>query len=108
MVSLGDHGYSGIGNCGNIHHFLQGIWSTELEAVVNVVQPEKYSKDFDATVSYFGQMVTKEGNIVLSVHTAKTRSQLAKSKVTQFMGKIECKNIHGRLKLNVQRATGAS
>ena len=43
MDSLADHGYSGIDDGIKVHHFLQGIKSTELEAEVNVVwaQPKK-------------------------------------------------------------------
>ena len=62
MKSLKDYGYSGMDNDIKVHHFLQGIKSPELEAVVNVVcaQLVKYSTDFDALVSYLGQMVTKK------------------------------------------------
>ena len=69
----------------NVHHFLQWIKSTELEAVVNVVwdKPKKYGKDFDVTVSYLGPMVTKKDN---TMH--KTGSQPAKPKVAVFTGKI--------------------
>ena len=47
-----------------VGHFLQGIKSTELEAGINAVwaQPEKYGTDFDATVSYLGQIVTKKSH----------------------------------------------
>ena len=62
MENLADHGYSGIDNGTNspIH---QGIKSTALEAVINVVwaQPEKYGHDFDPTVSYLCQMIMKKG-----------------------------------------------
>ena len=63
MESLPDYDYSGMDNGTNVHHFLQGIKSTELEAAVNVfwVQPEKYGMDFDATVPYLGQMDMKKG-----------------------------------------------
>ena len=46
-----------------VPHFLQLIKSTELEAAVNVFQAqlEKYGKDFNATVSYLGNMVTEKG-----------------------------------------------
>ena len=62
MESLTDYGYSGMENGTKVHHFLQDIESPELEAVVNVVQaqPEKYGTDFDATMSYLGQMVLKK------------------------------------------------
>ena len=65
-------------------HFLQGIKSPELEAAVNVVctQPEKYGTDFDATVSYLDQMVTKKGKI---------GSQMVRPKVAALTGKVECK-----------------
>ena len=47
-------------------YLLQGIKSPELEAAVNVVysQPEKYVTDFNATMSYLGQMITKKGLIM--------------------------------------------
>ena len=63
MESLVDYGYSRMDDGTQVHHFLQGLMSTELEAVVNFVwaQPEKYDKDFDATVSYLGQMVMRKG-----------------------------------------------
>ena len=63
MESIADHGYSDIEDGTKVHHFLQGIKSTELETPKNFVkaQPEKYDKDFDMTVFYLGQMVTKEG-----------------------------------------------
>ena len=46
-----------------VHHFLQGIKSTEMEKMVKIVQVqlEKYRTDFDATMSFLGQMVTKRG-----------------------------------------------
>ena len=95
--SLKDHGYSGIDNGTKVCIFLQGIRGTELEEVVNVVciQPEKYEKDFDPTVSYLGQKVTKKGNNMQSVHIAKTGSQPAKLKESS-------------LEIAVQRTTGAS
>ena len=63
IESLLDHGYSGMDEGTEDHHFLQGIKSTELEAVVYVVQaqPEKYGKYFDITVSYLGHLVMKKG-----------------------------------------------
>ena len=63
MESLTDYGYSGMDNGTKVCHFLQCIKSTELEAAVNVIwaQPEKYGTDFDATMSYLGQMVTEKG-----------------------------------------------
>ena len=75
IKSLVDHGYSGMDKGTKVHHFLKGIKSTKLEKVVNVVsaQPEKYGKDFDATVSYLGQIVTKKGNIMQSACSAKTK-----------------------------------
>ena len=53
MESITDYGNSGMDNGTKVHHFLQGIKCTELEAAVNVVQtqPEKYGTDFDATIS---------------------------------------------------------
>ena len=61
MENLVDYGYSGMDNGTKVRHFLQGIKSSELEAAVNVVhaKPEKYSIDFDATMSYMGQIVMK-------------------------------------------------
>ena len=76
-----------------VHYFLQGIKSTELEAVVNVVcaQPKKYGMDFDTTMSYLGQVVTKKVLIMQSVHIAKTRSQPVWPKVAAFTGKTKGK-----------------
>ena len=56
IESITDYGYIDIDNGIKLCHFLQGIKSPELEAVVNVVhpQPEKYGTDFDATMSYLG------------------------------------------------------
>ena len=56
---------------------LQGIKSTELKAVVNVVlsQLEKYGKDVDTLVFYLGQVVMKKCCNMQSVHIAMTRSQ---------------------------------
>ena len=87
------YGYSGMDNDTKVHHFLQDIKSTELEAAVNVVwaQPEKYGVDFDATVSYLGQMVTKKSLVMQSVCIAKTGRQLVKPKVVAFTRKVECK-----------------
>ena len=64
MKSLTEFGYM------EWNHFLQGIKSTELEAVVNVVwaQPEKNGTDI-----------------------AKTRSQLVRSNMAAFIWKVECK-----------------
>ena len=80
MKSLEDHCCHGIGDGTNIHHFLQGIRGTELEAVVNVVcaQLEKNRKDFDVTVSYLGQVVTKKGDEVQPICITETESQLVK------------------------------
>ena len=68
-----------------------------MEAIINVVQaqPERYGKDFDATMSYLGQMITKEGNAMQSICVAKTESKVAKPKVAAFMGKIECNKYPG-------------
>ena len=76
-----------------VSHFLQGIKSPELEAVVNIVstQPKKYGTDFNVTVSYLGQMVTKNDLILQSVWIAKTGSQPVRPKVMVFTGKVECK-----------------
>ena len=43
-------------------HFLQDIKGTELKAVVNVVQakPERYGTEFDTTIPYLSQIVTKK------------------------------------------------
>ena len=74
MESLTDYGYSGMDNSTKVCHFLQGIKSTELETAVDVVwaQPGKYGMDFDATVSYLGQMVMKKSLVTQSVHFVKT------------------------------------
>ena len=76
-----------------VHHFLQGIKSSELEAAVNAVQAqlEKNDKDFDMTVSYLSQMVTKKSYAMQSNCIVKTSSQWAKPRVATFVGKIECK-----------------
>ena len=93
MESLLDYGCSGMDNGTKVRHFLQGIKSPELDAAVNVVwvQPEKYGTDFDATMSYLGQMVTKNGLTKQSVCIAKMGSQPVKPKVVAFTGKVECK-----------------
>ena len=93
IESLTDYGYSGLDNGPKVCHFLQGIKSPELEAAVNVVcaKPGKYGMDFDAVVSYLGQMVTKKGVVMQSVPIATTRSQPVRPKVMTFMGKEECK-----------------
>ena len=93
MESLTDYGCSGMDNGTKVCHFLQGIKSSEFEAVVNVVwaQPEKYGSDFDKIVSYLGQMVTKKGTSMQSFCIAKIGSQLARHKVVAFTGKVECK-----------------
>ena len=90
MICLANHGYSGINDGTKVCHFLQRIKCTELEAAVNVVQtqPEKYGKDFGATVSYLGLMIMKEGYNMQLIHIAKTRSQPAKPKVAAFIWKI--------------------
>ena len=91
-VIMENYGYGEIGT--KVHHFLKGIKSTELEAVVNVVwaQPEKNGTDFDTPVSYLEQVVMKKGPSMQSIHTARTKSQPVKPKVAAFMGKVECKN----------------
>ena len=60
-------------------------------------QPEKYGKDFDATVSYLGQIVAKKSYSMQSVHITKTRNQSVKPKVAAFIRKIECKKYHKTL-----------
>ena len=64
-----------------------------MEAVLYVVwvQPERYGTAFNATVSYLGQMVTKKGPSIQSVHIVKTGSQPMRSKVMAFSGKVEFK-----------------
>ena len=59
MESLTDYGYSVMDNGPKVHHFFQGIKSSKLEEVDNVIQaqPEKYGTDFDTTMSYLGQIV---------------------------------------------------
>ena len=54
MESLTDYGNSGTDHGINVHHYLKGTNSTELEAAVNVVQaqPERYGVDFDSTAYY--------------------------------------------------------
>ena len=49
MFNLTDYGYSGMDNDTKVHHFFQGIKSTDVEAAVNVVQAqqEKYGTDFE-------------------------------------------------------------
>ena len=93
MESLTDYGYSRMDNGSKVYHFLQGVKNTELEAAVNVVwaQPEKYGTDLDTTMSYMGQMVTKNSILMQSVHIAETGCQLVKLKVVTFMGKMDCK-----------------
>ena len=79
MESVTHYGCSGMDNGTKVCHFLQGIKSPELEAVVNIVQaqPEKYGTDFDTTVSYLGQMVMKKSLTMQSVPIAETQSQPA-------------------------------
>ena len=93
MESLTDYGYSGIDKGTNVHHFLKGIKSIELEVAVNAIlaQPEKYGKNFYTTLSYLGQMVRTKCYTMQSVHIAMTRSQPAKPKVAALRGKIVCK-----------------
>ena len=91
MESLTDYSYSGIDNHTKVCHFLQGIKSTEMEAAINVVrdQPENYGMDFDATVSYLGQMVMKKKPSIESVCIAKARSQMVRPKVAASTGSVE-------------------
>ena len=88
-----DYGYGGMDNGTKVSHSLQGIKSSELEAVVYVVnaQPERYGTDFDAVASYLGQIVTKEGLIMQSVQIANTGSKPVRPRVAAFMRKVECK-----------------
>ena len=85
--------YSRIDNGTQVCLFLQGIKSTELEKAVNVVraQPEKYGTDFNATVSYMGQMVTKKDPSMQSIHIVRTKSQPVKAEVMAFTSKVGCK-----------------
>ena len=57
--------------------FCQGIKSPELEAAVDDVwaQPEMYGTDFDATMSYLCQRVTKNSLIMQFVHIVKIGRQ---------------------------------
>ena len=89
MESITDHDYCGMDNYTKICHFLQSIKRSEFEAVVNVfqAQPEPFGMNFDATVSYLGQIVTKKSLVMQSVHIAKIRSQPVRPKVVVFMGK---------------------
>ena len=83
MESLTDYGFSGMDNGTKVLHFLQGIMSSESEVTVIVVraQPENYGTDFDAVVSYLGQMVMKKGLVMQSVLIASTRCQPVRPKV---------------------------
>ena len=92
-MRLTEHGYSGIDNGTKVQNFSQGMRSTKLEEVVNVVQTQsaKYGKNFAAVLSYLGQIATKNNYNMKSVQTAKTRSYPTEPKVAPFMGKIECK-----------------
>lgn len=93
MEILEDDGYGGTDSGTKVYYFIQGKRSIELEAVVNVIcaQPKKYDKYFYATLSYLGQMITKEDSTMNSVSTAKTGSLPVKPKATHFMEKIGCK-----------------
>ena len=64
-----------------------------MEAVVNVVwaQPEKYGMDFDTTLFYLGQMVTKKSLAIQSVCIAKIISQPVRPKVVVFMQNVKYK-----------------
>ena len=100
IENLADHGYTGINGGTKIHHFLQGIKSTELHTAHKVVwtKTEKYGKDFYAMVSDHGQIIMKKGYNLQTVHIA---SQPAKPKLTPLMAKIKCKVPHGSLKFYV-------
>ena len=52
MKTDSDYGYNGMDNCTKVCHFPNQIKSTEVEAVVNIVQvqPQKDGIDFDGTV----------------------------------------------------------
>ena len=69
------------------------INSTKFEEAVNVVwaQLEMCGMDFDATMFYLGQVVTKKTLVMQSVRIAKTGSQLVRPKVVVYMRKIACK-----------------
>ena len=47
--------------------------------------------DFNATMSYQGQMVTKKGPSMQSVSIAKSRGQPGRPKVAASMEKVKCK-----------------
>ena len=72
--SLTDYGYSGMDIGAKVHHFLQGIKSTELEAAVNVVwaQPEKYGTDFNVTVFSLGQTAMIKSTSIQSIVIVRT------------------------------------
>ena len=93
MKSIKDFDYSEMDNGRKVCHFLQGIRSTKLEETANVVlaQTKKYDMDFDATVCYLGQMVTKKGPSMQSVYIAKTGSQPEWPNMAKLHGKVECK-----------------
>ena len=75
MESLTNYDYSGMDNDTKVCHFFQSVKSPELEAVINVVcaQPEKNGTDFDATMSYLGQMFTKKSLFAQSVQITKPK-----------------------------------
>ena len=81
MERFTDYGYSGIDNGTKVSHFLQGIKINELEAAVNNVpdQPEKHDTDFDAMVSYLGQMAMEKGASMQSTCIAKTRDSASEA-----------------------------
>ena len=54
-------------------------------------------------MSYLGLMLTKKGLIMQSVQIAATRSQLVRSKVAAFMGKVECKKYPKAVRNSVTR-----
>ena len=93
MESQTNYGYSGMNNGTKVCHFLQSIKSPQLDVVVNDVcaHSEKYGTDFDATMSYLGQMVAKKGLIMQSVWFEKTGNQLVRPKVAAYTGEVECK-----------------
>ena len=89
MESLTDYGYSGMDNGTNVHHFLQKIKITTLEAAVNAVHNQRSMAKI--LMSYFVHMVRKKSYTKQSIRTAKTRHQPVMPKVVTYVGKIECK-----------------
>ena len=109
MESLRDYGYSGMDDGIKVYHFLQGFKSTEFEAAINVVWSKQriIKTDFDATISYLSQMITKKGASIQSVHISITRSQPGKPKVAALMKKENAKISQGSLKFHDKSAADA-